>query len=225
MFITSVYTRAHPLCSDRPAATGRPAAARREQRRPRRRGAAAAAMAAAADPRKAAISAAIRVIPDFPKKGIMFQDVSTLLLQPAAFQASIDLFVERYKGKDIQVVAGFEARGFVFGPPVALALGVPFVMLRKPGKLPGEVVSEEYVTEYSTDKIEMHTGAITAGQRVLLIDDLVATGGTLLAGANLVRKVGGEVVEAAAVIELPDLKGREKLGTMPLFTLIDVEGE
>ncbi|KIZ00156.1 adenine phosphoribosyltransferase [Monoraphidium neglectum] len=182
-------------------------------------------MATATDAKKAVIAAAIRVIPDFPKKGIMFQDVSTLLLDPAAFQASIDLFVEQYRPKDIQVIAGFEARGFIFGPPVALALGVPFVMLRKPGKLPGETVGEEYITEYSTDKIEIHTGAIKPGQRVLLIDDLVATGGTLLAGANLVRKVGGVVVEAAAVIELPDLKGRQKLGDLPLFTLIDVEGE
>jgi adenine phosphoribosyltransferase len=177
------------------------------------------------DARRAAIRAAIRVIPDFPKPGIMFQDVSTLLLDPAAFQASIDILVERYSTQNIDAVAGFEARGFVFGPPVALALKVPFVMLRKPKKLPGEVVGEEYVTEYSTDRIEVHTGAIQPGQRVLLIDDLVATGGTLLAGASLVRKVGGAPVEAAAVIELPFLQGRAKLGDLPLFTIIDVEGE
>ena len=144
--------------------------------------------AAAADPRRAQIAASIRVIPDFPKAGIMFQDVSTLLLDPPAFQAAIDLFVERYASMDIQCVAGFEARGFVFGPPVALALKVPFVMLRKPGKLPGEAIGEDYVTEYSTDRIEVHAGAVKPGQRVLLVDDLVATGGTLLAGANLVRE-------------------------------------
>lgn len=175
--------------------------------------------------KKAAIARAIRVIPDFPKKGIMFQDVSTVLLDPTAFQYTIDLLVDRFRSRDVECIAGFEARGFIFGPPVALALGVPFVMLRKPGKLPGETVGEEYITEYSTDKIEIHTGAVKPGQRVVLIDDLVATGGTLLAGANLVRKVGGVVVEAACVIELPDLKGREKLGDLPLFTLIDVEGE
>ncbi|GBF97026.1 adenine phosphoribosyltransferase [Raphidocelis subcapitata] len=179
--------------------------------------------AVSAEAKKAAIAGAIREIPDFPKKGIMFQDVSTLLLDPVAFQYAIDLLVERYRGMDVQCIAGFEARGFVFGPPVALALKVPFVMLRKPGKLPGETVGEEYITEYSTDRIEIHTGAVKPGQRVVLVDDLVATGGTLLAGANLVRKVGGVVVEAACVIELPSLHGRKKLGDLPLYTLIDID--
>lgn len=171
--------------------------------------------------KKAAIQASIRVIPDFPKPGIAFQDVSTLLLDPVAFQYAIDLLVDRYRDMDVQCVAGFEARGFLFGPPVALALGVPFVMLRKAGKLPGETVCEEYATEYSRDKIEMHTGAVKRGQRVLLVDDLVATGGTLMAGANLIRKVGGVVVEAACIIELPALGGRGNLRGLPLYTLLD----
>ncbi|KAF8063014.1 APT4 [Scenedesmus sp. PABB004] len=171
------------------------------------------------------ISLAIRGIPDFPKPGILFWDVTTLLLDPRAFQLTIDLMASRYRDQQIDVVAGFEARGFIFGAPLALALGVPFVPLRKPGKLPGETVCESYITEYSTDSIEMHTGAVAPGQRVLLVDDLIATGGTLRAGINLVRKVGGVVVEAACVIELPALKGREKLEGTPLFVLIEKEGD
>jgi len=174
---------------------------------------------------KRMISDSIRGIPDFPKPGILFWDITTLLLNPDAFQATVNIFVERYKGRQVDVVAGFEARGFIFGPPVALALGVPFVPLRKPGKLPGETISEEYITEYSTDKIEMHTGAIQPGQRVLLIDDLIATGGTLKAGINLMKKVGAEVVETACIIELPALEGRKKLEGVPLFVLIEKEGE
>ncbi|KAF6261692.1 phosphoribosyltransferase-like protein [Scenedesmus sp. NREL 46B-D3] len=171
------------------------------------------------------ISDSIRGIPDFPKPGILFWDVTTLLLNPQAFQLTIDAMVERYKDQQIDAVAGFEARGLIFGAPLALALGVAFVPLRKPGKLPGETVCESYDTEYSTDKIEMHTGAINAGQRVLLVDDLIATGGTLRAGINLMGKVGAEVVEAACIIELPALKGRAKLGDTKLFVLIEKEGE
>lgn len=172
------------------------------------------------------IKRSIRGIPDFPKPGILFWDVTTLLLDTEAFRHTVDLLVERYRGRGVDVVAGFEARGFLFGAPVALALGLPFVPLRKPGKLPGATIGEEYVTEYSTDKIEMHEGHILPGQRVLLVDDLVATGGTLAAGAALVKKAGGEVAEAACVIELPALKGREKIGgDLPLFVLIEMEGE
>ncbi|GKV10337.1 hypothetical protein SLEP1_g21718 [Rubroshorea leprosula] len=158
------------------------------------------------DPRIARISSAIRVIPDFPKKGIMFQDITTLLLDTKAFRDTIDLFVERYRDKDISVVAGVEARGFIFGPPIALALGAKFVPLRKPKKLPGEVISEEYSLEYGTDKIEMHVGAVQPGERALVIDDLIATGGTLCAAIKLLERVGVHVVECACVIELPELK-------------------
>ncbi|KAE8658858.1 Adenine phosphoribosyltransferase 1 [Hibiscus syriacus] len=172
------------------------------------------------DPRISKISSAIRVIPNFPKPGIMFQDITTLLLDTKAFRDTIDLFVERYRGKDISVVAGIEARGFIFGPPIALAIGAKFVPMRKPNKLPGEVISEEYSLEYGTDKMEMHVGAVQAGERALIIDDLIATGGTLCAAIRLLERVGVQVVECACVIELPELKGRERLGDKPLFVLV-----
>ncbi|CAN4092142.1 unnamed protein product [Withania somnifera] len=172
------------------------------------------------DDRIARISSAIRVIPDFPKPGIMFQDITTLLLDTRAFKDTIDLFVERYKDKNISVVAGIEARGFIFGPPIALAIGAKFVPMRKPKKLPGEVISEEYSLEYGTDKIEMHVGAVQAGERALVVDDLIATGGTLTAAIRLLERVGVEVFECACVIELPELKGRDRLGDKPLFVLV-----
>lgn len=170
--------------------------------------------------RIAKIASTIRVIPDFPKPGIIFQDITTLLLDPKAFKDTIDLFVERYKDKDISVVAGVEARGFIFGPPVALAIGAKFVPLRKPNKLPGEVIREEYSLEYGTDVMEMHVGAVNAGERAIIMDDLVATGGTLCAAIKLLEHVGVQVVECACVIELPELKGRDRLGDKPLFVLI-----
>nr|APO15856.1 adenosine phosphoribosyl transferase [Sesuvium portulacastrum] len=172
------------------------------------------------DDRISRIASTIRVIPDFPKPGVMFQDITTMLLDPKAFKDTIDLFVERYKGKDISVVAGVEARGFIFGPPIALAIGAKFVPMRKPGKLPGEVISEEYSLEYGTDKMEMHVGAVEAGERAIVIDDLIATGGTLCAAIKLLERVGVQVVECACLIELPELKGRERLCDNPLFVLI-----
>ncbi|XP_061354246.1 adenine phosphoribosyltransferase 1-like isoform X2 [Gastrolobium bilobum] len=173
------------------------------------------------DPRMARISSAIRVIPNFPKPGIMFQDITTLLLDTKAFKDTIDLFVERYRDQNISVVAGIEARGFIFGPPIALAIGAKFVPMRKPNKLPGEVISEEYSLEYGTDKMEMHVGAVQPGERALIIDDLIATGGTLCAAIKLLERVGVHVVECACVIELPELKGRERLGNKPLFVLVN----
>ncbi|CAL9202343.1 unnamed protein product [Musa hybrid cultivar] len=286
------------------------------------------------DPRIQGIAASIRVVPDFPKKGIMFQDITTLLLDPKAFKNTVDLFVERYSGKNISVVAGeffrndkcillifdfcylymcvyvlsmvdcsrlhsflasmlimsvsvvgsssfyqlqygrlwnrnvfsvsafpleklgkaccflgclfannndkvstrpllfgigfvfsiftgIEARGFIFGPPIALAIGAKFVPLRKPRKLPGEVISEKYVLEYGTDCLEMHVGAIQPCDRALVVDDLVATGGTLRAAMNLLERAGAEVVECACVIELPELKGRERLNGKPLYVLME----
>ncbi|KAK6938590.1 Phosphoribosyltransferase domain [Dillenia turbinata] len=166
------------------------------------------------------ISSVIRVIPDFPKPGIMFQDITTLLLDTKAFKDCIDLFVERYKDKNISVVAGVEARGFIFGPPIALAIGAKFVPLRKPGKLPGEVIREEYSLEYGEDIMEMHVGAVNAGERAIIVDDLIATGGTLRAALNLLEHVGVEVVECTCLIELPELKGRDRLGDKPLFVLV-----
>ncbi|KAK1303858.1 Adenine phosphoribosyltransferase 1 [Acorus calamus] len=158
------------------------------------------------DPRVHDIASSIRVVPNFPKPGIMFQDITTLLLNPKAFKDAVDLFVERYKGKNISVVAGIEARGFIFGPPIALEIGAKFVPLRKPRKLPGEVISEEYVLEYGTDCIEMHIGAVEPGERALIVDDLIATGGTLCAAMKLLERAGAEVVECACVIGLPELK-------------------
>ncbi|KAL5706833.1 adenine phosphoribosyltransferase [Ranunculus cassubicifolius] len=176
------------------------------------------------DQRIPRISSAIRVIPDFPKPGIMFQDITTLLLDPKAFKDTIDMFVERYSDKKISVVAGIEARGFIFGPPIALAIGAKFVPMRKPKKLPGEVISEEYSLEYGTDIMEMHVGAVESGERALIIDDLIATGGTLCAAIRLLERVGVEVVECACVIELPELKGRDRLKDKPLFVLVKADG-
>ncbi|XP_013599318.1 PREDICTED: adenine phosphoribosyltransferase 3 isoform X2 [Brassica oleracea var. oleracea] len=142
------------------------------------------------DPRINGIKTKIRVVPDFPKKGIMFQDITTVLLDPKAFKDTIDLFVERYRDKNISVVAGIEARGFLFGPPIALAIGAKFVPLRKPKKLPGETIFEEYELEYGNDRLEMHVGAVEAGDRALVVDDLIATGGTLCAAINLLEFLG-----------------------------------
>ncbi|KAJ3678683.1 hypothetical protein LUZ60_002486 [Juncus effusus] len=174
------------------------------------------------DPRIETISSSIRVVPHFPKHGIMFRDITTLLLNPKAFKNTIDLFVERYTGMNISVVAGVEARGFIFGPAIALAIGAKFVPLRKPRKLPGEVISEKYVLEYGTDCIEMHVGAVQAGERALVIDDLIATGGTLCAAISLLERVGAEVVECACVIGLPELKGHDRLKGKPLYLLVEL---
>nr|XP_043633035.1 adenine phosphoribosyltransferase 4 [Erigeron canadensis] len=169
------------------------------------------------------IKSALRVIPNFPKPGIMFQDITTLLLNPKAFKDTIDLFVERYKHENISVIAGIEARGFIFGPPIALAIGAKFVPLRKPKKLPGEVISEKYILEYGSDCLEMHIGAVESGDRALIVDDLIATGGTLCAAMNLLERAGSEVVGCACVIEVPELKGRERLKShgKPLYVLVE----
>jgi len=177
------------------------------------------------DPRVAYISDSIRAIPDFPHKGIMFWDVTTLLLDHKAFKDTIDIFVERYQDQKIDAIVGIEARGFIFGPPIALAIGAKFVPMRKPKKLPGPVIRQEYSLEYGTDCIEMHTGAIEKGERVVVIDDLIATGGTLGASLKLLEQVGAEVVECGCLIELVDLKGRKKLGGKPLYILVECEGE
>ncbi|KAG0462183.1 hypothetical protein HPP92_020659 [Vanilla planifolia] len=173
------------------------------------------------DPRIVEIVSTIREVPNFPKPGIMFKDITTLLLDHKAFKNTVDLFVERYTGMGIDVVAGIEARGFIFGPPIALAIGAKFVPLRKPGKLPGEVISEKYVLEYGSDCLEMHIGAVQPDERALVVDDLVATGGTLRAAINLLEIAGAEVVECACVIELPELKGRQKLEGKPLYVLVE----
>ncbi|MGA1868131.1 MAG: adenine phosphoribosyltransferase [bacterium] len=167
----------------------------------------------------------IRTIPNFPKQGIMFRDITTLLKDPMGFKHAIEAFVDRYKTMDIDVVMGIEARGFILGGAVAYELGKGFVPIRKPGKLPAEVISEEYALEYGTDKVEMHKDAIKQGDRCVIIDDLLATGGTMLAACKLAQKLGAEIVECAFIVELPDLGGKKKLSSFNLFTMVAFEGE
>ncbi|CAL0319150.1 unnamed protein product [Lupinus luteus] len=176
------------------------------------------------DPRLEAISKAIRVVPHFPIQGLMFQDITTLLLDHKAFKDTIDLFVDRYKDMHISVVAGNEARGFLFGPSIALSIGAKFVPLRKPRKLPGEVISEKYDLEYGSDCLELHVGAVQPGERAIVIDDLVATGGTLKAAIKLLERAGAEVVECACVIGVPDAKGQLSPIGKPLYALIEPRG-
>jgi adenine phosphoribosyltransferase len=173
------------------------------------------------------IQSLIRTIPDYPKPGIQFRDITTLLKDADGFRSTIDQLVEHYRGRDITKIAGTEARGFLFGAPLAYALGVGFVPVRKQGKLPGKTTGHEDALEYGHDRIEMHDDAIDAGDKVLVIDDLLATGGTAQATVMLVRGLGGTVVECAFVVDLPDLGGRAKLEKMGLtvFTLCEFEGD
>lgn len=153
----------------------------------------------------------IRNIQDFPKPGIGFKDITTLLKDGDAFKEAIDKIVENLKDKDVDYIVGPEARGFLLGAPVAYALGVGFVPIRKPGKLPAEVVSFEYDLEYGTDKIEMHKDSIEEGKKVVIIDDLLATGGTVEAATKLIESLGGEIVSIQFLIELEFLNGKDKL--------------
>jgi adenine phosphoribosyltransferase len=162
-----------------------------------------------------AIRTAVRDIPDYPKPGILFKDITTVLRQPELFRSVIDYFTLVARDQDIQYVVGIESRGFIFGAPLADRIGAGFVPVRKRGKLPGSVAQYEYDLEYGTDCIEIHDDAIEPGARVLLVDDLLATGGTAEAAAQLIRKVGGELIGAAFLIELSFLPGREKLASLP----------
>lgn len=170
------------------------------------------------------IKAKIRTVPNWPKKDVMFRDITTLLKNPEGLKETVDLLYNRYHGQKIDKVVGIESRGFILGAPLAYLLGCGFVPVRKPGKLPGETVSEEYTLEYGKDKIEIHKDAITKGDRVLIVDDLLATGGTIMAARNLVKKLEGEVVECAFVVELSDLKGREKIKDENIFSIVKFEG-
>ncbi len=158
------------------------------------------------------LGALVRTIADYPKPGIQFRDISTLLLDGNAFRATIDQLAEQLSDHSFDLIAGIEARGFIFASALAYKLGLGVLMLRKQGKLPGECIGVDYDLEYGTDRIEMHADACGAGKRVLLVDDLIATGGTALAAARLLRDAGAEVVVAAFVIDLPDLGGAERLG-------------
>lgn len=164
----------------------------------------------------------IRNVPDFPHAGIQFKDITTLLLEPHAFRHIVDVWQARYADK-VDAIVGMDARGFIFGAALAYSTGLPFVCARKKGKLPGDTVEEEYQLEYGTATVEIHRDALAPGQRVVLIDDLLATGGTIAAVVNLVRRLEAVVVEAAFVVELPPLKGRERLEAMgvPVHSLVE----
>ena len=175
------------------------------------------------------IKALIRTIPDHPKKGILFRDITTLLQDPVGFRMMVDRFTQRYLARTVpfDVIVGIEARGFIVGAALAYTLGVGFVPIRKKGKLPGAVERQEYALEYGTDTIEIHNDALKPGARVLLVDDLLATGGTALAAAALIEKCGGKVAEMAFIVDLPDVGGAKKLrdSGYPFFTLVEFEGD
>jgi adenine phosphoribosyltransferase len=162
----------------------------------------------------------IREVPDFPKKGILFYDITTLLKDKLGFATLIDALSENYIGKEIDVVVGMEARGFIFGPALAYRLNAGFVPVRKPGKLPAETVKVTYDLEYGSNALEIHKDAIQKGQRVLIVDDLLATGGTAVATAELAQGLGGQIAGLAFVVELDFLKGREKLAKYDVFALL-----
>ncbi len=173
------------------------------------------------------IRSLIRTVPHYPKEGVMFRDITTLLKDPVGFRLMIDELVNRYSGMTIDKVAGIEARGFIIGAALAYQLGVGFVPIRKKGKLPSETVGHDYELEYGTDRIEIHLDAIGKGEPVLLVDDLIATGGTAEAGAHLINQVGGKVVECCFVMDLPDLGGRTRLEAAghSVFSLCEFEGD
>jgi adenine phosphoribosyltransferase len=162
----------------------------------------------------------IRVIPDFPEKGISFKDITTLLKDSEALKATIDKFTELSKDLDVDLVVGPEARGFIFGTALAYNLGAGFIPIRKPGKLPHRKLTQDYVLEYGKDSLEIHEDSIIPGQRVLIIDDLLATGGTLLSTAKLIEQLNGEVVGIITLIELTELKGRDKLDKYKVESLV-----
>jgi adenine phosphoribosyltransferase len=165
----------------------------------------------------------IRDIPDFPTKGIIFKDITPLLADPGALDEAVRRLAEPYEGTGVECVAAVESRGFIFGAAVARQLGAGFVPIRKPGKLPHETVSKEYSLEYGTDAVEIHTDAVSPGSKVLMVDDLLATGGTMAAACELVASLGGRIVGIAFLIELGFLNGRAKLPGYDLHTLIRVE--
>ncbi|HYJ78580.1 MAG TPA: adenine phosphoribosyltransferase [Longimicrobiaceae bacterium] len=162
----------------------------------------------------------IRDVPDFPQEGILFRDVTPLLRDAAALRAVVSVFADRYRDAGVDAVAGIESRGFIFGAPLAVELGVGFVPVRKLGKLPAEKVRREYALEYGTNTLELHVDAVRPGERVLLVDDLLATGGTARASAELLEQIGAEIVAAAFVIELEFLHGRRELARYDVFSML-----
>ncbi len=173
------------------------------------------------------IKSRIRTVPHYPKQGIQFRDITTLLKDPVGFRLTIDELVRRYQDIKIDKIAGIESRGFIIGAPLAYALGKGFVPIRKKGKLPAETIGHDYELEYGTDRIEIHTDAIAMGENILLVDDLIATGGTAEAACKLIAKMGGRIVECCLVIDLPDIGGRARLEKHghSVFSLCEFEGD
>jgi len=168
---------------------------------------------------------AIRSIPGWPIEGVIFRDLTTLMQDPEAYRNACDVFYDRYKNLNIDKVVGIDARGFVFGAVLAYQLNVGFIPVRKKGKLPYKTVSEEYTLEYGKNTVEMHEDSISQGEKVVIIDDLIATGGTIEAAVKLVKKLGGDILECGFIVELPELKGRDKIKDQNIFTICEFEGE
>ena len=173
------------------------------------------------------IKSKIRTIQNYPIDGVMFRDITTLFKDPEGLREAINLFEERYKDMQIDKIAAIESRGFLIGAPLAYLLNVGLVLIRKPGKLPAETIKQDYKLEYGTDQIEIHIDAIKEGERVLIVDDLIATGGTVEAAVKLVQKMKGEVLECCFIIDLPDIGGSRKLESMGqnVFSLCEFEGD
>jgi len=173
------------------------------------------------------IKSKIRTIENYPITGVMFRDITTLLKDPEGLRDSINKLVDRYKDLNIDKIVAIESRGFIIGAPLAYLLNVGLVLIRKPGKLPAETIDQDYKLEYGTDRIEVHVDAIEKGEKVLIVDDLIATGGTAEATVKLVKKMRGEIIECCFVIDLPDIGGRDRLENMgqKVFTLCEFEGE
>ncbi len=171
------------------------------------------------------LKATIRTIPNWPKPGIMFRDITTLIQNPDAFRYCIQQFKAQYQDKNITKIAGIESRGFIFGAALAHELCLPFILIRKKGKLPAETIAQEYQLEYGTDKIEIHKDAIANGDNILIVDDLIATGGTIEAACKLVQKLDGKVAGCAFVINLQELKGMQRIKQYNPFYLVEFEGE
>ncbi|MFC1502550.1 adenine phosphoribosyltransferase [bacterium] len=171
------------------------------------------------------LKSTIRNVPDFPKKGIGFKDITTLLKEPDAFREAVQKMCEPFRDKKLDGIAGIESRGFIFGGAMAVALGVGFIPIRKPGKLPAETMKEEYTLEYGTDAVEIHRDAVSKDAHILIVDDLLATGGTAAAAIRLIRKLGGVVAGTVFLIELGFLNGREQLGDVDIHVLIQYQEE
>ncbi|MCG8619657.1 MAG: adenine phosphoribosyltransferase [Desulfobacterales bacterium] len=167
----------------------------------------------------------IRSIPGWPIEGVIFRDLTTLMQDPEAFRESCDILVNRYKDQDIDKIVGIDARGFVFGAVLAYKLGIGFVPVRKKGKLPYKTIQESYSLEYGEDTLEIHEDAIEKGERVVIVDDLIATGGTVGATVKLVNQLGAQLIECAFVVELPDLNGRAQIPGVEVFAITEFEGE